>query len=119
MDRLVASLPSFCSILSSLAVHKLGKNAANEAMTVVCEPLMPDVVAPKGHHNNRSYVSSADLPSDSLHKNLARWAVTRRISKKHKTAKNWGGGGGGGGGGALAWVWALAQDNTVVSIEKV
>ena len=32
----------------------------------VCEPLMPDVMAPKAHQNNCSYVSSADLPSDSL-----------------------------------------------------
>ena len=27
----------------------------------VCEPLMADVVAPKVHQNNRSYVSSVDL----------------------------------------------------------
>ena len=30
----------------------------------VCKPLMRDVVSPKVHQNNRSYVSSADLPSD-------------------------------------------------------
>ena len=28
----------------------------------LCKPLMPDVVAPKTHSNNRSYVSSTDLP---------------------------------------------------------
>ena len=59
----------------------------------VCEPLMPDVVAPKAHQNDHSYVSSVDLPSDSLHKNLAWWAVTRRTSKNHKTVKIGGGGG--------------------------
>ena len=66
-----SSLPSFCSIQSLLAVHKLraaGKNTANKAMEGVCEP---DVVAPKTHQNNCSYVSSADLPSDSLCKDLA------------------------------------------------
>ena len=31
-----------------------------------CEPLMPDVVSPKAHQNNCSYVSSADLLSDSI-----------------------------------------------------
>ena len=36
-----------------------------------------------------------DLPSDSLRKNLAWWAVTRRTSKNHKTVKIWG--------------WALAR----------
>ena len=53
----------------------------------VCKPLMPDVVAPKAHQNNRSYVSSADLPSDSLRKILACRAVTQRTSKNHKTVK--------------------------------
>ena len=65
----------------------------------VCKPLMPDVVAPKAHQNNRSYVSSADLPSDSLRKILACGAVTQRTLKNHKTVKN--------GGWALARVWAL------------
>ena len=57
----------------------------------VCEPLMPDVVAPKAHQNNRSYVSSANLPLDSLCKNLAWWVVTQRTSKNHKTVKLGGG----------------------------
>ena len=34
------------------------------------------IVALKTHQNNRSYVSSVDLPSDSLRKNLAWRAVT-------------------------------------------
>ena len=70
----------------------------------VCEPLMPDVMASKVHQNNRSYVSSADLPSDSLRKHLAWWAVTRRILKNYKTAKIGG--------------WALALDNTVYTQKK-
>ena len=46
------------------------------------------VMVPKAHQtDNRSYVSSADLPSDSLRKILACLAVTRRTSKKHKTVK--------------------------------
>ena len=45
----------------------------------VCEPLLWH---PK---RNSSYVSSANLPSDSICKNLAWWAVTRRTSKNHKT----------------------------------
>ena len=55
------------------------------------EPLMPDVMVPKAHRNNRSYVSSADLPSDSLHKNLAWWTVVQRTLKNHKLdCQNWG-----------------------------
>ena len=71
----------------------------------VCEPLMSDVVSPKVHQNNCSYVSSADLPSDSLCEKLAWWTVTRRTLKNHKTVKI--------GGWALARVWTLARDNTV------
>ena len=51
--------------------------------------------------HNHCYVGSADLPSDSLRKNLAWWAVTRRTLKNHKTVKIWGW--------ALARVWALAR----------
>ena len=76
-----------------------GRNAVNEAMDGCVLTLMPDVVASKAHQNNRSYVSSADLPSDSLGKNLAWWAVTQRTSKNHKTVKVGG--------------WALTRDNTV------
>ena len=82
-----------------------GKNAANEARTGVREPLTPDVVVPKAHQNNRSYVSSADLPLD----NLAWLAVTRRTLKATKLSKLWGGGGR-----VLARVWALARDNMVI-----
>ena len=80
-----------------------GKNTVNEAMEGVCEP---DVAAPKVHQNNCSYESSADLPSDSLHKDLAWWVVTWRTSKNHKTVKI--------GGWVLVRVWALAQDNKVL-----
>ena len=70
----------------------------------MCEP---EVVAPKAHQSHLSYVSSADLPSDSLRKNLAWWAVTWRTLKNHKTVKI--------GGWALARVWALAWDNMVMA----
>ena len=65
-----------------------GKNAVNKATDrCVCEPLMPDVVVPKVHQNSRSYVSSADLPSDHL-----AWSVViRRTLKNHKTVKIGGG----------------------------
>ena len=78
-----------------------GKNAANKA-TDGCVRTF-DVVVPKVHQNNCSYVSSADLPSASLRENLAWWAVTRRTLKNHKNVKIevW----------ALARVWALAWDN--------
>ena len=72
--------------------------------TGVCEP---DVVAPKAH---QSYVSSADVPSDSLRTNLAWWAVTWKTLKNHKTVES--------GGWALAWVWVLTRDNTVSHSHK-
>ena len=65
----------------------------------VCKPLIPDVMVSKACQNNHSYVSSAELPLDSLRKNLAWWAVTRRTLKNHKTVKIRG--------------WVLARDNTV------
>ena len=56
--------------------------------TGVCEPLKPDVVASKVQC---SYVSSADLPTNSIRKNLAWWAVTQRTSKTTKLSKLGGG----------------------------
>ena len=53
--------------------------------TGVCETLMQDVVVPGAHQNARSYVR--EYPFDSLCKNLAWWAVTRRTSNNHKTVK--------------------------------
>ena len=61
---------------------------------------MPDVVLRKVHQNKCSYVSSVELPLDSLRENLAWWVVTQRTLKKHKTVKIGG--------------WTLAQDNTVL-----
>ena len=57
--------------------------------TGVCEPLMPGVVVSKLHQNNRSYVSSVDLPSDSLRKNLASWAVNTENLEKPQNCQNW------------------------------
>ena len=69
-----------------------GKNAANKLrpQTGVCEP---DVVAPKAPQNNPSYmyVRSADLPSDSLHQDLA-WRAVIYVEdlKKPQNGQNWG-----------------------------
>ena len=95
-DRLVALLPIFRTVRLSLANFVLqGRTLWMRPRTGVCE----DVVVPKEHQNNRNYVSSVDLPSDSLCKILAWWAVTQRTSKNHKAVKirGW----------ALARVWAL------------
>ena len=88
-----------------------GRTLRTRLRTDVYEPLITDVVAPKAHQNNHSYVSSADLPLDSLCKILGTWTVTRKTSKNHKTVKI--------GGWALAQTSALAQDNSVVCIHLV
>ena len=52
----------------------------------MCEPLMPDVVAPEAHQNDRSYVLR-ELSGPTFHplrKNLARWAVTQSTSELSK-----------------------------------
>ena len=83
----------------------MGRALQTRPWAGVCEPLMPDAMSPKVHQNNCSYVSSVDLPLDSLRENLAWWVVTQRTLKNHKTVKiGWW---------ALARVWALARDNMV------
>ena len=63
----------------------------NKATMSVCEPLMGAQSA-----SDQSQVCELkDLPSDSLCKNLAWWAVTWRTSKKPQNCQNCG--------------WALAQ----------
>ena len=78
---LVAKLPQ----RSSLVVREFcaaGEEWCEQAYGHVCETLMPDVVAPEAHQSDRSYVRELSGPTfDSLLKNLARWAVTRRTSK--------------------------------------
>ena len=89
-DRLGDSLPSFRSVWSSLAVCKFcaaGEERSERGHRRVCEPLMPDFMVPNAHHNNCNHVSSVGLLSNSLCKNLAWWAVTRRTSKNHKAVK--------------------------------
>ena len=88
---LVATFPPRSVVTCSMRIlcHR-GRTLQTRPRTGVCEPLMPDVVSPKVHQNNCSYVSSADLPLDSLRENLACWAVTRRTLKNHKTVKMWG-----------------------------
>ena len=54
----------------------------------MCEPfLMPDVMAPKVHQNNRSYVSSADLPSDSEFSMVGGYTEN---PEKPQNCQNWG-----------------------------
>ena len=100
--NLVAKFPQHSVIACSMPISCCrGRTLRTRPWKGVCKPLMPDVMAPKAHQNNRSYVSSADLPSDSLRENLAWWSVTWRTLKNHKTVKIGG--------------WALARDNTVHS----
>ena len=90
-DWLIALLLSFHSVQFACVMQISccrGGMPRTRPRTGVCEP---DVVAPKVHQNNCGYVSSLDLPSDSLHKNLAWWVITRRNQKNHKTVKIGGG----------------------------
>ena len=107
VHQLVASLLSFRTFSRRLSTQILccsGRTLQMRPWTGMCEPLMPDVVVPKAHQNNRSYVSSADLPSDSLLQNFAWWAVTQRTLKNHKTVKI--------GGRVLVQVWVLAREDS-------
>ena len=74
----------------------LHTNAANEA-TDRCVWTF-DVVGPKVHQNNRSYVSSADLPSDSEFSMVGGYTEN---PEKPQNCQNWGVG--------TARVWALAR----------
>ena len=66
------------------------KNTANETTDgCVCKPLMPDVVSPKAHQNDHSYVSSADLPSNSLRK-FSMVGVYAEYLEKPQNCQNWG-----------------------------
>ena len=106
---LVAKFPQHSVITCSKQILSCkGRTLQTRPRTDMCEPLMPDVVVPKAQQNNHSYVSSADLPSDSLCKNFVWWVVTQRTLKNYKSVKI--------GGWVLAWVWALARDNTVVTV---
>jgi len=101
-NRLIASLLSFRSVQSSLAVCEFraageecykqgyGQRRCEQTFDAWCH-------VAEVHQNYCSYVRSVDLPS--LRKNLAWWVVTWRTLKNHKTVKN--------------GEWALARDNTV------
>ena len=86
-----------------------GKNAVNEATAGVCEPLMPDVVALKVHQNKLSYVSSADLLLDLLHKNNSMVGSYMEDLENPQNCQNWGVG--------VSRLWMLAWDNTVLQSE--
>ena len=97
-DQLVASLPSFYSIQSLLAVRKFraaGEECCKQGHGQVCVNLM-------SWPQKCLRTIAADLPSDSLHQDLAWRAVTWRTSKTTKLSKLGGG--------------YLARDNTEYSI---
>ena len=73
----VAKFPQCSAITGSTQISRCrGRTLRTRPWMGVWKALMSDVMAPKVHQNNRSYVSSADLPLDSLCKNLAWRAVT-------------------------------------------
>ena len=91
-DRLVASLPSLqCSVVacSMQILCCRGRTLRMGPRTSVCEPLIPNIVAPKAHQNNHSYLSSADLPSDSLQKFSMVGGYTENLGKP-QNYQNWG-----------------------------
>ena len=69
--------------------------------TGVCKTLMPDVVAPEAHQNDRSYVRELSRPTfDFTTQQFSMvGSCTEDLKKRHKTVKIGG--------------WALARDNTV------
>ena len=71
--------------------------------TGVCEPLMPGVMAPKVHKNNRSYI--CELSGPTFRFTMQEFSMvggyTRRTLKNHKSIKIGG--------------WALGWDNTVLN----
>ena len=96
--RAVASLPSLSSIrrLCNMWVSCCRwATLWTRIQTRVCETLLPDVVVPEAHQNDRTYVHALSWPTfDSLCKTLARQAVTRRTSQIVKIRG-----------------WALAREN--------
>ena len=65
---------SLCSVVacSTRISSCRGRTLQTRPQTGVCEPLMPDVVSPKVHQNNYSYLNPAELPWSSLHENGGR-----------------------------------------------
>ena len=70
---------------------------------------MPDVEALKAHQNKLSYVSSAHLLLDSLHKNNSMVGSYTEDLENQQNCQNWEVG-------ALR-LWMLARDNTVLQSE--
>jgi len=85
LQRLIASLLSFCTFSYCLQYANIVLQGKNEATDRCVWTFDVWCMVSKAHQNNCSYVSSADLPSDSLCENL--WAVTRRTMKNYKTVK--------------------------------
>ena len=86
-----------CIVFESRPTHSLIAYATFVACSMrlwlgVCKTLLPEVMESETHQNDDSYVSLADLLLNSLCKNLAWWAATRRISKKPTKLSKLGGG---------------------------
>ena len=91
---LVAKIPQRSVVACSTRVRTAGEERCERGHgRGVCEPLMPDVVALEVQQNDRSYIRELSGPTfDPLHKNFARWAVTRSTEylKKSQDCLNWG-----------------------------
>ena len=107
MDRLVASLPSFCSVrpLQYANFVLQAKNAANNATDGYLRNFDAGCCGARSTSEQPQLCELSGPTFDPLRKNLAGWAVTRRTSKNLKAVKI--------GGWALARGWALAWDSTV------
>ena len=82
---LVAKFPQRSVVACSTRISCWsGRTLRTRPRTGVCEPLMPDVVAPKVHQNNCSYVTYLRIHYARIKRG---WAITRRILKNHKTVK--------------------------------
>ena len=67
IHSLIAKYPRSSVVACSTQISCCrGRTLRTRPWMGVCEPLMPDVVSPKVHQNNCRYVSSADLPLDSI-----------------------------------------------------
>ena len=85
---LVAKFSQRSVVTCSMQIScRRGRMLRTRLRTDVCKPLMPYVVASKVHQNNHSYVSSADLPLDSLRKILACGQLHGKPRKTTKLSK--------------------------------
>ena len=90
---LVAKFPQRSVVACSTRISCCrGRMLQTRPRTGMCEPLMPDVMAPEMHQNNRSYVRSADLPSDTLRENFSMVGCYTENPEKQQNCQNCRGG---------------------------